>query len=68
MPNIPEYVSTTELAKLAHVTRMTIYRWCREGRITPVNSPNPLTARRQPIRFRREEVERFLEPLYGRAS
>jgi excisionase family DNA binding protein len=66
--NLPETVSSPQLAELASVSLMTVNRWIREGRLTPIKKPNPMLRRNGPYRFRREEVERFLEPLYGRAS
>lgn len=56
-----DLLTTTEVAQLARVTRMTVGRWVAEGTLRPaVELPS---GRR---RFRRSDVDKLLAP--GKAS
>lgn len=56
-----DFLTTNDLARLMHVTRQTVYRWCRLGLI---NYFIPHGTKRR--LFRKEDVRRFLyrEPGY----
>lgn len=43
----------SEVAKICHVSRNTVYNWIQEGKITTI-------LKIRPFKIRREEVERIL--------
>lgn len=49
-----DLLTTSEVAKLLGVTRGTIWRWVRDGRLPAVTLPTGT------LRVRREDVERLL--------
>lgn len=51
----PDLLTTQEVADLLRVTRSSISRWSKIGILTPIRIGGLL-------RFRRDQVERLLEP------
>jgi hypothetical protein len=52
-----DILGVPQAAALMHVTRMTVKRMAADGRLTPIDPPNP-ALRRQRLRFRRADVMR----------
>ncbi len=52
-------MSTKEVCAALGISRTALYDWMREGRIAPLPPQYP-AKRRQPLRFRRADVERLM--------
>lgn len=54
MGELPELLTVSEVAKIARVKDVTVYRWARDGRLPHVRMPSGIK------RFRRQDVEAML--------
>lgn len=63
LDQLPETLTTAQVAKLAKVSVATVTRWVHRGRLKPVEH-NPVLDHHPRYIFRREDVARVLEPLY----
>jgi len=52
--SIDEYLTPEEISKLLKVTRLTVYRWIKEGKLKAVKAGRA-------VRIRREDLEKFLD-------
>lgn len=59
-PEMPEVMTAPEVARIFHVSPMTVNRWARSGELASIIPFNPFR-KRQIYRFRREEVQRKLD-------
>lgn len=49
-------MSTQQVADALGVTKMTVTRWCREGKLAPIASPS------HTFKFRTEDIQKLLSP------
>ena len=59
----PEVLGANETADVLRISRSTLSRLMREGRIAPVNDFNPNLKRPRRLLFRRADVERLAQPI-----
>lgn len=56
--SIDEFLTPEEVSKLLKVTRLTVYRWIKEGELKAVKAGRA-------VRVRREDLEAFLKDVEG---
>ena len=63
---IPELLTVSEVKRILKVSRSLVYRWAQEGRLPCVRwgCPGQGEKRQTIVRFRPEDVQRFIEEGY----